>query len=437
MHPGDDEPPGEVPQAGYDDQGDFLPFAPRDCAYPPVGNEPRFRPDSIGIEPSADPSAQRNEVAVIHEHHAYAKDLRRKPRAQRRCSAHEPDDVEYEQHAEHDTERELQPVIAWPRTTPRQQRRRSAAKELERIDTDQNIGDQKSDTQQKQQLRGPLGAHVWALGCGPLASALLLTFHFRGRRRCQRSIEALPAPRLVCAGCPQEQTLITHDEPLGVARRVAAHHADGVRLGDVFGDRHHDGHRLERPAQVIGVEPGDDDAFAAAGELRAGGGQILVEELRLVDGDDFSVVVDKPQQLSRAADLHTLYPHLAMRDDFRFGEPVIEGRFEDLDLLACNLRTAKPADELFAFAAEHTAGNYLNPPVAGASMSYIHDCCSGFGIRDSGLELSRYHAFGCVQGVQTQSLIPNPKSLKCQTRDWYSPVSVLTRIRSPMLMKGG
>src|SRR5688500_13670050 len=102
MNPGYDEAAGEIPHAGYDDQPDFLSFAPRYRAYLPVRHESRFRPDAVGVKPAADSPAQRNEVAVIHEHHADAKHLRRKPWPQRRRGAHEPDDVEDEQHAEYE-----------------------------------------------------------------------------------------------------------------------------------------------------------------------------------------------------------------------------------------------------------------------------------------------------------------------------------------------
>ena len=64
------------------------------------------------------------------------------------------------------------------------------------------------------------------------------------------------------------------------------------RLGDVFGDRQQLRHRLERPAEIVLIQPGDDDALAAVRQRVAGRRQVRVEELPLVDPDDFGVVVD-------------------------------------------------------------------------------------------------------------------------------------------------
>ena len=102
-------------------------------------------------------------------------------------------------------------------------------------------------------------------------------------------------------------------------------------------------------------------------------GQILVEELRFVDAHDFGVVVDEPQQLGRAADVDALNAHLAVRDDLCLGEPVVERRLEDLHPLPRDLRATQPADELFALAAEHAAGDDFDPPEGGVAMRYVHD----------------------------------------------------------------
>jgi len=42
-------------------------------------------------------------------------------------------------------------------------------------------------------------------------------------------------------------------------------------------------HRVERLAEIILVEPGDDDALAAVGELVGDRRQVLVEELPFID----------------------------------------------------------------------------------------------------------------------------------------------------------
>ena len=78
--------------------------------------------------------------------------------------------------------------------------------------------------------------------------------------------------------------------------RVAAHHADRQRLGDVLRDRQQLRHRLERPPEKILVEAGDNDALALVRQRVAHQGQIVVEELPLVDADNLSVRLDLLEQ---------------------------------------------------------------------------------------------------------------------------------------------
>src|SRR5687767_7999873 len=167
---GDNQPASQVPEARDDDERDFFTFAPRYRANSPVGDKAGLRPDAVGIETTADPAAQRNEVAVVDEHHADAEQLWRKAAAKLRSDAHDVDRVICQQSTEHDSERELQTVVARPRTAPGKQGRRSAPEKSQRVDPRTDVGDEKPDAQQKQKLRGPIGGHV-----------LLFTFHFQRR----------------------------------------------------------------------------------------------------------------------------------------------------------------------------------------------------------------------------------------------------------------
>ena len=56
--------------------------------------------------------------------------------------------------------------------------------------------------------------------------------------------------------------------------------------------------------------------------------------------------------------------HLAVRGDVVVAVAVVDLRLEDLDLLPRDLGAPQPADELFALAAEHAAGNDLDPAAA-------------------------------------------------------------------------
>ena len=63
----------------------------------------------------------------------------------------------------------------------------------------------------------------------------------------------------------------------------------GVHLVDELGEREERRHRTERPAHEVLIEPGDDHAHAAVGELGGEIDQPVVEELRLVDAHHLHV----------------------------------------------------------------------------------------------------------------------------------------------------
>ena len=63
-------------------------------------------------------------------------------------------------------------------------------------------------------------------------------------------------------------------------------------------------------------------------------------------------------------------------------KPIVEDRLENLHLLAGDLRAAQPADQLFALAAEHAAGDDFDPAVGGGAVGYIHEMAQGSGLGD-------------------------------------------------------
>src|SRR5687767_5811880 len=121
MGPRHNKPARQVSQPRHDYQCDLLTLAPRHSADSPVRDETRLGPDTVGIESQADPPAQRNEVAVVDEHHADAEQLRRKSAAQLRRAAHEVDDVMRQQAAQDHSQRQLQSIVPRPRTAPCQE----------------------------------------------------------------------------------------------------------------------------------------------------------------------------------------------------------------------------------------------------------------------------------------------------------------------------
>ncbi len=73
--------------------------------------------------------------------------------------------------------------------------------------------------------------------------------------------------------------------------------AHGERLRDVLGVQHQRWNRLERPAEVVEIETGDDHSFAGGRQRHDHLEKPLVEELALVDPDDDRAILDRPKQL--------------------------------------------------------------------------------------------------------------------------------------------
>src|SRR5207248_1986643 len=81
----------------------------------------------------------------------------------------------------------------------------------------------------------------------------------------------------------------------------------------------------------------------------------------------FGVVVHEPDELVRAADDARGDPHVAVRHDVVVAIAIVDEWLEDLDLLPRDLRPAQAPNQLLALAAEHAAGDDLDP--AGAAIA--------------------------------------------------------------------
>src|SRR4029078_1022791 len=99
--------------------------------------------------------------------------------------------------------------------------------------------------------------------------------------------------------------------------------------------------------------------------------QLGVEELPLVDAHHLGLRADALEQLARRADALRLDLHRAVRGDVIVAVAVVELGLEDLDLALGDLGAAQAADQLFALAAEHAAGDDFNPPGPG-SVRDVH-----------------------------------------------------------------
>ena len=148
--------------------------------------------------------------------------------------------------------------------------------------------------------------------------------------------------------------------PLRPVGGVPADDADGERLGDVLGDRKKLGDRLERFSPVVLVKPRDDHAFSPVSKFLRDIHDPHVEELPLIDPHDLRIA-GEPEYVGRILHAHRLEPCFAVRHDVIGAVAVIDPRFEYSNLLAGYLRPAYPANQFFGLAAEHAAGNDLDP----------------------------------------------------------------------------
>ena len=104
-----------------------------------------------------------------------------------------------------------------------------------------------------------------------------------------RRFEAVAASGLIRAFSADDDAFVRIGRTLRAVSRIAADHAYGKRLRDVFGNGHQCGHRFERLSPVILVEARNNDAFAAVGKLFADVDKVGAEELSLIDANDLRV----------------------------------------------------------------------------------------------------------------------------------------------------
>src|SRR6267378_1898913 len=105
----------------------------------------------------------------------------------------------------------------------------------------------------------------------------------------------LPSPDHDDRTVPQCRLAV--DETLIPGCRTPAHHADRLELVDDLGDAHEDWHRTERQAPEIDIGAREYDAHAPVGEPVRQIDDAVVQELGLVDGDDFGAVAEAARDL--------------------------------------------------------------------------------------------------------------------------------------------
>ncbi len=109
----------------------------------------------------------------------------------------------------------------------------------------------------------------------------LLLFGFPG-------LETAPAAGLVYVTGSYHHALFALDQALRAVCRIATTHTDGQCFCDVFSDGQQLGHRIERAAKIILIQPCNDHTLSHVSQAIAYRDNLLVEELSLIDSDDLS-----------------------------------------------------------------------------------------------------------------------------------------------------
>jgi hypothetical protein len=174
-------------------------------------------------------------------------------------------------------------------------------------------------------------------------------------------VKAEPAAGFIRIGRTDKNALGIVYGSLGPVRRSAASYTDSERFRDVLGDREQLGNGIKGTATVILIQAGHDDALSHIREPIADNNQLEIEKLGLVNADDLRAAINQLRNLASSADKLRLHLHIAVADDVVIAESAIDGRFENLNALLCDLRPPQSTDELFTLSAEHTSADHFNP----------------------------------------------------------------------------
>src|SRR5262249_36210516 len=170
----------------------------------------------------------------------------------------------------------------------------------------------------------------------------------------------------------------------GVVRKSAATYAYRMHLRNIFGYCEKRGHGTERAPQVILIQTRRNHSQTSVRHLHAHADDSFVEELHFVNAHDLHSEHEMRAEFRRIIDDDSIKPPIVARDNSRQIKAIIDRWFENLRALASNFRAPNAANQLFALAAEHSAGDYFNPSAPGTES--IHS------IRSPSKTLSRFQA---------------------------------------------
>ena len=142
--------PRQVPHPRDDDERHLVfAFAPTDTANLGVGDEHRIRPDAVLIEPAADALAEGRECAEVDAHHQFAKRL-----------AMDDKQLEEDEASRRDAQRQRQAVVGRLGGGPREHGAALAAQELEVVECEPGVGEQKARAEQNQRAGNQIHAPI-------------------------------------------------------------------------------------------------------------------------------------------------------------------------------------------------------------------------------------------------------------------------------------
>jgi hypothetical protein len=103
----------------------------------------------------------------------------------------------------------------------------------------------------------------------------------------RKRVEVRAAAGFVEPGSTADDEFLALAQTLGMDRPRSADHADSGELGDRVSNSHEIGNRPKRFGSERRVESGHNDALAKGDEFDGEGNDGSVEELDLLDTDDF------------------------------------------------------------------------------------------------------------------------------------------------------
>src|SRR5256714_8256595 len=118
---------------------------------------------------------------------------------------------------------------------------------------------------------------------------------------------------------------------------------------------------MKGPAEIVSIEPGNDDALTHIRQPDYQVNQGVTQELGFINADYFSAQIYFRLYLGSGAYTFGTNSGVVVGDNVIGGISLVKLRLENLDALPRHLSAAQTPDQLFTFSAEHRPANHFNP----------------------------------------------------------------------------